>query len=155
MNIIFLDIDGVLNSEETFKDKETIFHIDPKMAGLLQKILKETGAKVVLSSSWRCHDEGQQAVKKWIDFIDVTPDMPLRGGAEQMERGKEIQAWLDTQSIKSNFFVEKYCILDDDSDMLPHQKHFKTSWKTGLTEEIANKVIKFFNPQGGNKREEL
>lgn len=59
-----------------------------------------------------------------------------------MERGKEIEEWLSINP----YGVTKYCILDDDSDMLPHQKHFKTSFEEGgLTEEIAQQVIKYLN----------
>jgi membrane-bound lytic murein transglycosylase MltF len=39
--------------------------------------------------------------------------------------------------------VERYAILDDDTDMLPEQlpNFFQTTWEEGLTEEIAEKVI--------------
>lgn len=145
MKVIFLDVDGVLNSENTFfklrSEQDTIFYIDPYMALLVARIVEATDAKIVLSSSWRHHPDGIAVVEKRVwKILDVTPDMPLSGGVEAMERGKEIQAWLDKHPE-----VTKYAILDDDSDMLPHQKHFKTSWQVGLTDEIADEVIKYLN----------
>lgn len=87
--------------------------------------------------------------------MDVTPYLPLSGGAEMCERGKEIKAWLDKWDEGTlrnapkhtsilNETVTAYAILDDDSDMLPEQmpNFFKTSWATGITEEIADAVEK-------------
>lgn len=141
MKTIFLDIDGVLNSAWTLERERGTFGIDKKMAVIFKHILRSTGAKVVLSSSWRLHKEHREIVRKKVcRFIDCTPHMPLMGGAEQMERGKEIKAWLDKHPE-----VTSYAILDDDSDMLPDQPHFKTSFQSGLTKEIADNVIKFLN----------
>lgn len=55
-------------------------------------------------------------------------------------RGREIAKWLS-----EHLEVTKYAILDDGSDFLPEQKpvHFKTTWEKGLTEEIAQEVIKY------------
>jgi hypothetical protein len=63
-----------------------------------------------------------------------------RAGSEyqccQYSRGEEIEAWLAAHPE-----VEVYAILDDDSDMLRHQPHFKTCFsKGGLTEKIAWQV---------------
>ena len=59
MKVIFLDVDGVLNSDEYFnniKNKETTdieSEIDINTIVDLKKAIDETGASVVLSSSWR------------------------------------------------------------------------------------------------------
>ena len=59
MKVIFLDVDGVLNSDEYFDriqnlDIEGIeSDIDINKVKLLKKAVDTTGAKVVLSSSWR------------------------------------------------------------------------------------------------------
>ena len=54
MKLIFLDIDGVLNYEgyERFTRSGTRF-VDPVLIKRLKKIIDRTGAKVVLSSTWR------------------------------------------------------------------------------------------------------
>ena len=50
--IIFLDIDGVLNSESYFKNKIAGV-IDPECVRRLNRIIKETDADIVISSSWK------------------------------------------------------------------------------------------------------
>jgi hypothetical protein len=137
MKILFLDIDGVLNCA-TSNFSGNGFPIDPYMAILVDRIIQATGCKVVLSSSWKHHPRGIEEVSRFVPIIDKTGDEP---GI----RGNEIKAWLDRQEVKSDFFVSRYAILDDDSDMLPDQPLFKTSWKEGLTQEIANKVIEHLN----------
>lgn len=154
MKILFLDIDGVCNSEETFrKDGKCHFPIDPYMAFLVGKIQLDTGCKVVLSSSWRHHPESVEHVhRRIVNIYDTTGSEPLDptrpSGVENCQRGREIKAWIDSQKYK----VDRYAILDDDSDMLPEQlpNFFKTSWKTGLTEEIAKKVIEHLNNEVQN-----
>src|SRR5882724_12598937 len=53
MNVIFLDIDGVLNCEDTPNPRKFPYIIDPRLLSLLKGLLARTGANVVLSSSWR------------------------------------------------------------------------------------------------------
>lgn len=149
MKILFLDIDGVCNSEESFrKDPNHHFPIDSYMAFLVGKIKLDTGCEVVLSSSWRHHNESVDQIRQRIvPLYDLTGSKgidPTRPpGIENCLRGREIQAWLDNHKYK----VERYAILDDENDMLPEQQtnFFKTSWKTGLTKEIADKVIEHLN----------
>jgi hypothetical protein len=138
MKILFLDIDGVCNNQETFnKYKEAEFPIDPYMAFLVGKIQLDTGCDVVLSSSWRHHEDSVEFInKRIVPILDTTPEL------DSGIRGEEIQEWLD-----ENPDVEKYAILDDDDDMLDEQldNYFETDWETGLTEKIANAVIKHLN----------
>ncbi len=149
MKILFLDIDGVCNSQATFtKDPNAHFPIDPYMAFLVGKIQLETDCNVVLSSSWRHHNESVDHIRKRVvSLYDLTGDEPhdpdRPSGAENCQRGREIKAWLDNHKYK----VESYAILDDDSDMLPEQipNFFKTQWLVGLTDEIAQKVIAHLN----------
>jgi hypothetical protein len=133
VKVLFLDIDGVVNSRSTTNFKE-LYPIDPYMAFLVGKIQLDTGCKVVLSSSWRHHPDGVKVVKKRIvDVYDVTPS--LKGS-----RGEEVHAWL-----LKHPGVTQYAILDDDFDFHPDQPLFKTTFQDGLTEEIANQVIAHLN----------
>ena len=141
MKILFLDIDGVCNSEESMqKDPHQHFPIDKYMAFLVGKIQLDTGCSVVLSSSWRHHDESVEHIHKRI--VQTIGKTPYSRTQERNLRGYEIQDWLDAHPE-----VERYAILDDDSDMLPEQmpNFFQTSWKVGLTDEIASKVINHLN----------
>lgn len=154
IKVLFLDIDGVVNSKEYLESRRAEYErtripmekesmIDPYAAHLVRNIVESTDCKVVLSSTWRLYPDDRDLVReRVVEFMSITPRMPRSGGVESMERGYEIQAWLDDHPE-----VEDYAILDDDSDMLPHQipHFFKTTWEEGLTDEIARDVIRYLN----------
>lgn len=145
MKILFLDIDGVCNSEETFrKEPHQHFPIDPYMAFMVGKIVLDTGCKVVLSSSWRHHPESVKEIEK-----RIVPIHDKTGSCCTGIRGAEIYWWMQKNVPHTVRGEEgfRYAILDDDSDMLLWQKDsfFQTSFKTGLTEDIMNKVINHLN----------
>ena len=160
MKILFLDIDGVVNCATTTQRHRGCIGIDPMMAFLVGKItLAVPDLKVVLSSSWRHMTEGREEVERQVvPIFDITPSVREPGRI----RGDEIKAWLDANPlIKCEHPtscppfsramcmwhpIEKYAILDDDSDMLPEQmpNFFQTSWQTGITPEIAERVINHF-----------
>jgi hypothetical protein len=158
MKVIFLDVDGVLNSEVSREQERNNFdnwmehEVSEMHVNNLKKIVDATGAQIVLSSSWR-FDHPKATGRDFIvdplmkvldrklkavglDIIDVTPD--LRGKI----RGAEIQDWLGRHSE-----VERFVILDDDVDMMEEQKPFfvNTTFKNGLTEDLANKAIEILN----------
>jgi hypothetical protein len=145
MKIIFLDIDGVIASldhiritsllEEDNPDKYG-YAFDPRCVKNLQYIIKQTNAKLIISSSWK--SMGKEALlTMWKmrelpgEIIGTTPDL-LRGS-----RGMEIQVWIDTND------VTKFVIIDDDIDMLDSQSPYfvKTNPIVGLTVEDSIKVI--------------
>lgn len=158
--IIFLDIDGVLNIYCPSRDKYGCkFH--QEFVNNLQHIVDETGAKIVISSSWRV--EGSGIMKSmWMfrklpgEVIGITPDLyyTLSGpkGDDDYCRGSEIQLWLDNHPEVTN-----YVIIDDDTDMLPSQmNNFVRTSKNrkhpdaldvgyGLTKKCAELAIKILN----------
>jgi hypothetical protein len=126
MKIIFADIDGVFNLIPQGRDQYgAIWH--PHLVENLKTVIEQTGAKIVVSSTWRL--SGESVMKDmWRDrnlpgeVIGVTPCFhkelrEIEDFYERMERGKEIQAWLDLHPEVTN-----YVILDDDNDMLPSQQ---------------------------------
>lgn len=146
MKVIFLDVDGVLNSEAWFKkmaesgEKYRVGKdIDPDACKRFRKLVKDTGAKVVLSSSWRGSKENEDIIEKALrlKLLDRTPRMwrPPFTSWEYRERGREVLAWLQDHAA-----VSKYAIIDDDPDFFDWQPLFRTEWKHGLTDEIAERV---------------
>lgn len=147
MKIIFLDIDGVLNSQDWFRrripckpdaDRDEFIHnqLDPIAISRFKKLIEDTGAAVVLSSTWRRWEDDRRILnERGITWIDCTPHFPGE------LRGKEIEAWLDENELE----VERYCILDDDSDMLEHQPLFQTSNKIGLTQGMCDRIKEYFS----------
>ena len=163
MKLIFLDIDGVLNViGQGYDEFGQIFH--PHLEKNLDTIIKETNAKIVISSTWRMNGlETMQRMWKYRNIagevIDITPtevDVVNRGTCEffdQVDRGYEIQQWIDDNKDK----IESYCIIDDDNDMLPSQQNnfVRTANNIdhadcvdigyGLTKECAKKAIEILN----------
>lgn len=162
---IFLDIDGVLACPDAVKDGE--WSICPKRQALLGKILEQTKAKIVLSSSWRKHDlKTTQHYMQANNFLYAEQIVGITIRAYHyiekgqihlsIPRGVEIKQWIDANihSDGGKNYQRKrvgqdfnYCIIDDDCDMILNQANhfFKTDSEIGLTEEIANKIIEHLN----------
>lgn len=140
---LFLDVDGVLNSNTWYREEWDKDHcypqgdFDPVCVERINKVVRETGCKVVVSSSWRTDNNLQQVFNKvGLDFTiyDITPFGD--------HRGKEIQDWLDTQTEP---YV--YAIVDDDREMLKSQKQYvvRTNGVIGITDEDADQLINLLN----------
>jgi hypothetical protein len=135
MKVIFLDIDGVLNCNSTSNPRKFPYIVDPKLLKRLKRLLERTGAKVVLSSTWRYDPAGIFSAKHWgIPFVDVIPDMPKK------PRRDEILAWLKRHSK-----VDRFVVIDDEDDELDQLPLFQPSASTGLTEEIAKGVARYLS----------
>ena len=135
MKVIFLDIDGVLNCRQTPNPRKFPYVIDQELLGRFNQLLQQTGASVVLSSTWRYDPAGIFSAKHYgVPFIDVTPDMP--GDA----RSEEIVAWLWNHPE-----VTRYAVIDDEDDELDELPLFQPSSRTGLTEKIVEGVTDYLN----------
>lgn len=146
MKVIFLDIDGVITTPEEPSAWRTP---DPRCLPQLFRIVEETGAQIVLSSTWRLHHTTREKVESWgIKFIDCTPRCHLieNDSRQWTTRGQEIQEWMDSWNSFSTEKIESFVILDDDSDM-SHLKPFlvQTKWDGGLTKEKADEAINILN----------
>lgn len=134
MKVVFLDIDGVLNSNKEMiqfghmwvKTKDVKHKLSPFGTWVMQR-LSAHDVKIVLSSTWRL-GTGPEEWKEVFDFpiYDKTCSCPFPGSV----RGDEIALWL-----KEHPGVERYVIIDDDSDMLEEQmaNFVKTNGMEGLT----------------------
>lgn len=142
MNVIFLDIDGVLNSEEFERNIDQYQYVfkfsllDQKAILRLYKILWETNAYVVLSSSWRLSEESYKSVEEQlkpyrIKLIDKTPQ-------NTEGRGAEIVEWLEQHPEVSHYVV----LDDDDFAMEPVKNHLVlTTWTDGLEDKHIQEAI--------------
>ena len=141
--IIFLDIDGVLNSDNSIKNSSHLKQFadmpSASMVGNLNYIIEETEAKICVSSSWRYIFKLMPlqyllylcGVKPHDVIVGVTPVTKLSGN-----RGMDIRAWLDCNSTK------RFVILDDNDDV-GNLIYFlvQTDHTYGLTKKDADKAI--------------
>jgi hypothetical protein len=134
---LFLDIDGVLNSERTKNPRDFPYVVDDRNLQWLDRIVEETKATVVLISTWRYDPIGLFAAKHaGIRFSSVTPDLLHR------PRREEIVKWL-----KAHRAVRRYAVLDDDDDELDTLPLFQPNPKHGLNAPVARRVIQYLNGQ--------
>lgn len=166
--IIFLDFDGVLNTEhyqnllyyqgKTGSDKYgTLFN--PEAVEQLKRIIDATHAEIVIESSWKCLGLNflremweARIMPGWI--IGITPaaagdswllsvDLNETDPATAPCKGLEIASWLSDHATRST----RYVIIDDEFVILEAQrKHFlMTDSYNGITEELANRAIAILN----------
>jgi len=124
--LIFLDIDGVMNSEVSWLRYQNYGTFSENAVNSLNSILSRTGAKIVISSSWReihpykemeailC-DQGVHAHGR---VIGQTPSWNKTSKGNILCgfkcRGDEIHNWLENYDGK----VEGIVLLDDTMDMV-------------------------------------
>ncbi len=118
MKVIFLDVDGVLNSQQLFEkcEDDQLISVDEDNIKNLKTIVDATGAKIVLSSSWRYGwAEHSDAVQDWCQIlVDILAkyDLKIIDKTEYLSSGRredEIKDWLDKCEEK----IEGFVILDD------------------------------------------
>jgi hypothetical protein len=162
MKVVFLDVDGVLNTERWLVEQynktgkpHSCHHseFDPLCMQNLKEFVEESDAYIVISSTWRLGnhetDEGWKALMDRLNdyglrerVVGSTPDLSRKYDSFCC-RGYEIQEWLDRNEDKN---IENFVIIDDDSDMF-HLigKLAKCSFKYGFTEEVRRRALQIIN----------
>ena len=146
MNIIFLDIDGVLNSHRKLKEvyeKTNKPHsgynypFDEICLNNLKSLVEITNSKLVITSSWRKDKEGRDTLIKALKEYQLDQSIIGYTPILNKTRGIEIQAYLDNLEIQPNFII-----LDDDTDMEELIQYLiKTNISVGLTKENVNEAV--------------
>ena len=141
VSILFLDIDGVLVNRRSLAHASGMrAKADADCVAMLNRITDATGARIVVSSTWRCL--GVRRVKELLRLWGVSGRIigctPVLGS---VDRGEEIQAYLDEYK-KMRGAVSSFVILDDDDDMLHlAERLVQTQFAPGLTLEDADRAI--------------
>jgi hypothetical protein len=175
MKVIFLDNDGVIclsnnwggravkwpnfhkdNPDVEFANRPVqcrFDDFDDKAVKVLNEILEETGAEIVVSSDWRLHAnldelgeyyESQGIIKKPIDVTDIFKDVfpkewnAFRFRAKlELERSMEIGHWLQNHPEVTSW------VAIDDLNMSPEflSKYFSNSEDDAKNPGLSNFVL--------------
>ena len=169
MKVIFLDFDGVLNSSDysatlfeagkPTQDENGHELFDPETVKRLNRIVDETEAKVVISSSWRYlgmtalqdiwHERGLHGQIIGITSLYAVDEFIIEHGLEWLTNGAEvgspraveIETWLHEHDSINNFVI-----LDDLPMSAALQPHFvQINPIFGLLDAQATKAIEILN----------
>ena len=168
--VIFLDIDGVLNSElwarfcYNRRHKRKHKHnnlLCPYLINKLAKYCKNHNIKLIISSSWRCGSYNK-TIEDFQRYKQLNPILEYIIGVtpycEDRMRGHEIDVCMQILNdnelynkykvlFKERFIIENYVIIDDDNDMLQSQLNnfVQTSFWDGLSKKHYKNINKIFN----------
>lgn len=151
--IIFLDFDGVLNTEQyqaqlAVEGKPTkdawgpIF--DPRAVGNLHKIIAATDARIVISSSWRYIHRLECLRKMWgVRYLPGEIEDVIPIGASYSSRDEQIDVYLKAHPTNN------YVIIDDFDDFTEQQRSHlvETNPIVGITAKDACKAIDILTVQ--------
>ena len=146
MKILILDVDGVLNDNNTkvrFTEHGVKFiGVDKSKLVLLNKIVKATNAKIVMSSTWRIHPVAMKYLRNKMKKVDENLGNSIIGYTPFLNdepRSVEIDTWL----IENQDQVDRYVIIDDYDEGLSTTfgSRFVQTYVLGLTEADVEKCI--------------
>ena len=165
MKVIFLDIDGVFNSEQLAErriqegwSEQHYDFVDLNELTRFVYFINKNNIKIVLSSSWRI--DGYVETCNYLKQTLMAPIIPYLIGvtprSKSGHRGTEIEFFIKANKehyeqykwmMKNNEFIDidEYCIIDDDCDMTDDQiqNHFvNTNWLEGLQEKHYPQIEK-------------
>lgn len=147
LDILFLDIDGVLNPDkDNYPDG-----FCPECVGELKRLFKACpDLKIVFSTSWRLGVPFFALGWLWRQhelplkvIVGRTPEIRVD------QRGREIREWLqDAPRLLPNCRVRRFAAVDDEVEplleCLPVETIFACEPFEGLTQRVANRLIRHF-----------
>lgn len=159
MNIIFLDVDGVLNSQnklielynKTNKSNSGInFPFDEKCLEYLKILVEETRSYIVITSTWRKYKKEIELLNSTLDKYNLKDKVIGYTPILNKKREYEIKEY-----IKSNN-IDNFVIIDDINDMNELNDYLvATSYITGLTKENIEQATKILRRENGSSRNNI
>lgn len=155
MEVIFLDVDGVLKSIRNYAlqhgsagglmNNESSF--DPECLSNLKKLIEITDSKIVITSTLRKTEDGLDSL--YYEFMNL--------GISKRIIGETPIILIDNKSLEieqfliDNEFIERFIILDDEYIEGFEDRLILTNPYTGLTEENVKNAIIILMEQRNNK----
>ena len=164
MQYIFLDFDGVLNTEQhqaflrsnglkTCDNYGPLF--DPEAVKNLNDILSHVpDTSIVIISSWK-YEGKDRMLQLWKErdlpgvVSGITPTMiPMSMDDLYAGKGREIKSWLASHP------TDHYVILDDVPDFLSEQMshYIEINPRVGITPEVVESAVKILNSDYGESK---
>ena len=133
------------------RDWNTLSNIDETRLPLLKKIIDQTGAEIVLTSSWRNHlDSDSNKRDESGDYIQMLFEkygIKIFGKTEDFGqvtlRGKEVKAWLSAHNIESFAILDDYAIGWE--DLTQYVVKTNPRFGYGLEEQHIEKAVELLN----------
>lgn len=174
IKVLFLDIDGVINTYKSATTKrEAFIEVGDDIVGFnkfeddcvarLNQITDETGAKIVISSTWRLGCIANNTTNLLYihlkregvtgDIIGCTPADRECGyinehypDGSRGQRGFEINYWLKETKLD----IESFVVLDDDmawfvDSKVPNIVWVEEGWEHGLQDDHVRRAIEILN----------
>jgi hypothetical protein len=142
VKILFLDIDGVLNSKlyykYIYKPENGWSRFDPYCVVLIKRLIEEFSLRIVITSTWRngIVDRLMKELEENELVYHLHQDWhtPIIRPAS---RGQEIKLWLDDHPEAT-----EYLIIDDNENLLEYQldRFVKTDNYAGMAQEHYNQA---------------
>ena len=153
IKIIFLDIDGVLNTERYLRiqsrkckgiiDSEMQFNFDPEATKNLCEIVDKTDSYIVVCSKWK-NDKNSRL---WVEFMNNMHSIKL--GERILDStsnsynnliSKEIEEWFNNNVEKE---IDNFVIISDKWNMGKYtDNNYVRCWEySGITDDVKSKVI--------------
>lgn len=138
--LVFLDIDGVLNSRRSTYAYASTHTLDPVAVALLNELLTVTGSSVVISSTWRLGRTVEQ-------LSDLLYAQGVRGTIigktphHEGFRGQDVARWLELNKWPVSDPEYKYVIFDDGRDFHAGQPLVHVDNKHGLNHLHIQRAI--------------
>lgn len=127
VNVVFLDVDGVLNSYRNiiahgrfpFPNEDSEVELDAIAVGMVRKLCEVTDAVIVMHSTWREHVDAVEWGKKF--------NLPIVGEVPHGRKSTQLPWFISDNRAK----IKNMVVIDDD-EMLCHNYQVWTNIDTGF-----------------------
>lgn len=151
--ILFLDIDGVLNSVQFYaKHKhlhaargQGIYSMDPACVNRVEQICDATRCSIVIMSTWR-RVHSTSDIAKYFMMTGYSKVPPIVGATpvlsevrHEMQRAAEVDAYLFAKMPLS--YRDRFVCLDDHRGFYSHQPFIHIDSEFGITDDDVDKAI--------------
>ena len=141
MGIVFLDIDGVLNSHSFVRNcpngvKGGLWSIDPSAVSLLNELVEQTKCKIVVHSTW-AKNRTVEELRDLLQTYGFKHPASIIDTAYSHKRLEKIEEWAK-ENIAS---TEQYIILDDAFIKSERLVQCNISW--GFTRQQLEEAIEW------------